>query len=221
MCEDIFLYIFSAHNVMRMRNLIGKSLSALLLASCGAAPEPAPPAAPPVPLCEQTFYISYNLDSSRAKPVGLGDIALNSPDIDRDPWTHAPRELPEGFEYVGDAKGGTGNTLQIVGCSNSVFMLWAYDALTTISSRNPKIVTDDGIKIGDPFEVFHNLYPNAKKREVVGDLPLNVWTYGYIKVGADSENRITGIEVTDVHFDEQPDGKVLPVGPRDDFFKWY
>lgn len=106
-----------------------------------------------VPESETSYeYDEYYYDLGLPPTYGIG----------RGEWiVHTSEGLPEGFAYYEDNKGGIGNTLDIIGCSGSMYMVWIGGGLHEISVRGSSIITDRGVGIGDTKEKFIELYPES------------------------------------------------------------
>jgi hypothetical protein len=65
--------------------------------------------------------------------------------------------------YNGHA-GGYGDTLQIVGCGNSFYLVWAYDSLQIISlGLGWYGTTDRGARIGNTLAEVRAAYPDGQE----------------------------------------------------------
>lgn len=89
--------------------------------------------------------------------AGYGRFNAGAPD-----W-HTPDTLGD-YRYLGDRRGGVGNTLEYLACGgqNFVWLDWEWEGLRVVAVRAPwKGQTDRGLRVGDDADTFHKLYPTA------------------------------------------------------------
>ena len=147
--------------------------------------------------------------------LGLSEIQLCAPDTNPD--TRFGTYFYEGRD------GGLGDTLQLIGCNESVWGLWRFGRLDTISVREPWMgMTDTGIMLGDSLEDFLEAYPDA--RHLV-NVPLDseqddleFWCTDNLIANFDSGGRLLMMEVYLYLFDEYQEGDEYysSIGPYGD-----
>lgn len=68
----------------------------------------------------------------------------------------------DGFQFYGGHKGGTGDTLEIIGCDNGVYFVWAFNLLFQIDvTQGWTGTTERGVALGDSREQVQAAYPDA------------------------------------------------------------
>ena len=136
--------------------------------------------------------------------VGIGDRHYAVSDCD--------------FEYHEGHAGGAGETLEIVGCGDAVYMQWAFGRLQSISVRAGwEGETGRGLGIGDSIEVFQQLYPEARQRTKGLCEPdvTTIWTAGHLKVNVNEQGALDMMAVdSDDHSTEDGDAAVSWFAPR-------
>lgn len=146
--------------------------------------------------------------------LGLSEVRLGSHDKYPKGWcdTHI---------YEGNS-GGEGRTLQLIGCSDSVWAFWAFNSLYVVAVRAPwGGMTDTGLRIGDTLEDFLFAYPGARHREHICDdgrdrqCDKDFWTTGHLVVNFDMDGNLCMMQLTgdDDYDDDESDVFFDHIGP--------
>jgi exo-beta-1,3-glucanase (GH17 family) len=158
------------------------------------------------PACDGVLY-------TIPEPCFEGQYGVTRLGLDHFKLGLADRHFPVrscGFGYHEGHAGGSGDTLELLGCDDSVYFFWAFSQLQEVAVRQGwQGRTDQGLRIGDSVETLLRLYPKARRRG--GDTE-TLWSAGAFKIAVDSQGVITKMGVDERRLD---DDSLPPIGPVD------
>ncbi len=194
---------------MRLRNSIfGGALSLAALVGCDWSTSTSSISGSPYGLtCNSTLTTTGDVEDIGFSTIQVGDKENKS-------WLDTP---PTGFEHYDGHAGGLGDTLELMGCNDSVYGIFIGENLWHIAVRGPwnHGTTNTGINIGSSLADFLNAYPGAQKRKTYNYTvpPGDVWTTGHLKVAV-SNNALFAMEVSTTNYDgDDPNDAICRVGP--------
>ncbi len=137
---------------------------------------------------------------------GLGLYTLGIPDTDI-------ATAICGFDYYQGHAGGYGDTLELIGCNDQVWMEWSYGKLGTIAVNSGfSGPTEAGVRMGDSLDALIAAYPSAHQVEFSSENQPTVFISGNAKFSL-KDGLVNGIEVNSHEYDENAGG----VGP----YEWW
>jgi hypothetical protein len=143
----------------------------------------------------------------RTEP-GFSSITLF--DLEDKDWLSSP---PGDFSYYNNHDGGTGNTLEMTGCDDGVYVKFTYSSLKRISVRSPwDRETDTGISIGSDLSELLTAHPNARRMEHVTQKGEYYWVKGNFIAGV-IDDKVWGMQVSTLNYDTSGFQNAFGIGP--------
>ena len=169
------------------------------------------------PSCTNTLYIH---------DACFGDYSIGDSEKD---FQHSCGNPPATFEFYDGHDGGIGDTLEYLGCNNSVYLHHSYGALDLISvMQGGEGTTDSGLHPGSStLSDFLQAYPTAQPREIYPwwyqkELFGNLWTVGHLKASFDDFDILCALEVGTYNYNnDNPTDPVFPIKPNTGPDPWY
>jgi hypothetical protein len=111
-------------------------------------------------------------------------------------WVGPNASLPDGFMHVEGASGGIGNTLQVVGCNQGVYLSYAGETLNTVAVREGwRGRTDGGLRIGSSYEEYRRLENPPSLAVSLGEGQERAYQLRFVWYWF-KDGRLAGIEVS-------------------------